>query len=96
MSQRLNKDRYAVAPPWEQVSHAQNDREGDAPFEVFHHEAGLREKRSGHVWGGGAHRVRITGPAGHPKSTTFYGETAWSDAERYVRDAIHWYQRRGL
>lgn len=48
---------------------------------------------NGAIWHDGAHKVIITGPPGRPRSKTFIGETAWSDAERYIGDAVSWFAR---
>jgi len=48
---------------------------------------------NGVVWHHGCHKVVVTGPQPRPRSKTFIGETAWSQAERYAGDAISTLQR---
>jgi len=43
----------------------------------------------GNVWHDGCHRITVKGPKGRPRSKTFIGEMAWSEAQRYGSDAIH-------
>jgi hypothetical protein len=86
VSQRLNRDRYAVHGKW-------REQPSSNSLLYTYHVADLLEKGSGHVWHDGAHRVKITPPGvvkdwpRRIRSTTFYGESAWSDAERLIRDA---------
>jgi hypothetical protein len=53
----------------------------------------LYSERDRHVWGDGHHKVVVTGPQPRPKSKTFIGESAWSDAERYAGDVVAELQR---
>ena len=66
-------------------------------WELFATEtASLRDTRSGSVYREGAYRVRIERkPAlpNQPRTKTFKGETAWSHAESYARDARWWFNR---
>lgn len=89
MSQRLDKDRYAVEGPWTQQVCGPS---GETLRGVLYYRAGLLDKRLGHVWDDGAHRVKVLGPSKY-RSATFYGETAWSDAARLIDD-VAWEQRQ--
>jgi hypothetical protein len=51
------------------------------------------QETNGVIWHDGCHKVVVTGPQPRPKSKTFIGETAWSDAERYASDVIAQLQR---
>jgi hypothetical protein len=50
--------------------------------------ADLTDTRTGHVYREGAYRVRFPRKVEGFRAKTFYGETAWSDAERLARDAL--------
>lgn len=50
-------------------------------------------ERDRYTWGGGYHKVHVTGPQPRPRSKAFIGETAWSDAERYAEDVVSDLQR---
>lgn len=89
MSQRLNKDRYAVHGGWRRASGWSGLVEvptGVKPAVIDVQVADLLEVRSGHVWSNGAYRVTLTNVP-DMRSKTFYGETAWCDAARHARDA---------
>lgn len=95
MSQRLNPDRYKVHGDWEHVS---NTEWGRVPDGVTYQIADLLEVRSGHIWHAGAHKVTLdkaTRETTGMKSTTFYGESAWSDANRYIDDVYYKLRRNG-
>src|SRR5690606_1272496 len=93
--------RYAVHGAWrEQI---RTEWGYPMPAGVRYFVADLLEKRSGHVWSSGAHKVQIEKLAGttraqtgQPRSRTFYGESAWRDAARYVEDYDWWLKRREL
>jgi hypothetical protein len=79
--QRLNPQRYAVHGAWRRVA-AWRGPHGQVTVEV----ADLLEKSSNHVWHSGAYRVTLKDVPGM-RSKTFYGESAWSAAERYASEA---------
>lgn len=55
----------------------------------------LRSERDhGYVFPDGHHRVVVYGPRPKPRTKSFYGETAWSDANRYAGDCATELQRR--
>lgn len=93
MSQRLGKN-YAVHGAFRERSETDW---GPVPEGARYFVADLLEKRSGHVWQNGAHKVQITTKRpGAPRSRTFYGESAWSDAARYIDDFENWLRRQEL
>ena len=53
----------------------------------------LVDSRGGYRYDRGAYRVTVTGPEGHPRTKTFRGESAWSQAACYARDAVQWLNR---
>lgn len=92
MRTRLNIDRYSVHGEWRRCA-SLSAPERAAAIEVY--SADLLEKRSGHIWTAGAHKVVLTKITGW-RTKTFYGETSWSDAARYAGDAAtacgrHWW-----
>jgi hypothetical protein len=55
----------------------------------------LRSERDhGYVWMGGHHKVVVSGPQPRPRTKTFIGESAWSNAERYAGDVVSDLQRK--
>ena len=48
----------------------------------------LDARNRGVTMSGGAYRVRVEGPGPAPRTKTFLGETAWSDAERLAQDHL--------
>jgi hypothetical protein len=87
MSQRTGP-RYKVEGPFR--PEAETDW-GPVPDGVSYSVGDLREV-SGHLWREGAHKValsaevrRITGM----RSKTFYGESAWNEAARYIEDVAN-------
>lgn len=78
----MNTKRYQVVLPWGGIAH-----EGS----FFIQEADLLDKVTGRTYVGGAQRVvdarndmkPVKGKGG---TSPFAGETAWSDAERLMRD----------
>jgi hypothetical protein len=88
--------RYMILPDWSVESTTTID-DGETKGAVITVEtASLKDTRSGHVYAQGAYRVRVrcepTRPD-QPRTRTFKGETAWSQAERYAEDT-RWYFRR--
>lgn len=62
-----------------------------------------RDTRNGTVYTDGCHKVYVTTPSakhsrkpGTPRSKTFYGESAWSNAARYAEDARWWFERQAM
>jgi hypothetical protein len=82
MSQRLDKDRYALEGAWRCADSWVDAFGATITVDV----CDIRELRASFVWRNGAYRVRIAGIPGF-KSKTFYGEMAWADATRYASDA---------
>jgi hypothetical protein len=83
--------RYEVTGPWsiETINHY-------AGASVTTEIADLRDKRNGQVYRQGAYRVRVRCHpvlSGQPRTKSFYGETAWSDAARYADDALWWFRQ---
>lgn len=76
----MNTQRYSVVPPWTLFQ-----TQGTYSIEV----ADLLDKRTGRTYQEGAQRVvdshgkPVKGKGG---TSPFAGETAWSDAERLMRD----------
>lgn len=60
--------------------------------------ADCRDKRDGHVYGGGTYRVSVEGPQPKPRTKRWYGEMAWASAARYEDDAFWQFRReaRGI
>lgn len=90
--------RYSVEGPWQEadrsdVTFYNDDR--DRITHVLTEYATLRDNRGGWTYPNGAYRVRITGyrPSDCPRGKTFRGESAWSQADCYARDAV-WALRR--
>ena len=53
----------------------------------------LVDTRTGTTYPEGAYKVCVSGPSGKPRTRTFKGETAWSHAASYARDAVSWLNR---
>lgn len=81
------RNRYRVVGEWTQrQSSVAYDHNGVRLVSRIE-EADLQEGEHGYRWAGGAQRVRFErDEAPNPRGRTFKGETAWSDAERYVMD----------
>jgi hypothetical protein len=61
---------------------------GPVPEGISYSVSDLREV-SGHLWRGGAHKVALSAEVREitgMKSKTFYGESAWAEAARYIDD----------
>ena len=84
-----NTQRYKPAPPWSVDS--QYEVEG---ILITTESADLKERHTGRlVMVEGARRVTFQAVSGDavwpepkPRAKSFYGESAWSDAQRFVRD----------
>jgi hypothetical protein len=72
--------RYKAQGPW--------SVDKDLGWGVIIESADALDTRTGIVYGEGAMRVRVNGKAPRGKGGTvpFYGETAWSDAQRLAED----------
>lgn len=89
MKTRIDPAKYAIEGAWRHRA----DRHGlietateVKPAVISVKVADLLEKGLGHLWPEGAYKVQLTNVPGM-RTKTFYGETAWSDAERYASDA---------
>jgi hypothetical protein len=82
VSQRLGK-RYKIVPGtwWKATTY---DYGTPLPEGVEYSCADLTDGT--HTYTDGAHRVKLPKGDHGLRSTTFYGETAWSDAVRLIRD----------
>jgi hypothetical protein len=61
---------------------------------VWIEQADMLDKKLGTVYPGAAIRVVVKGTTGCPRTKTFYGEMAWSNATRYANDAASWFDQR--
>lgn len=87
MSQRTGKN-YKV----DQASWDRRDRYdyGDVPDGCEYWVADLIDSH-GYRWRSGAHKIKVPKhPSCRVRSTTYYGETAWSDAARALNDYANW------
>jgi hypothetical protein len=84
MSQRTGKN-YAVHGSFRQRDEYDY---GPVPDGITYSVADLIE-RGQHIWSNGAHKVALSvevRSATGMKSKTFYGESAWNEAARYIDD----------
>ncbi len=87
-------NRYTITTPFSDAYH-----QSYGPFIIQH--ADIRDTRTGHTYQDGAYRVldsRTDKPARRGKGGThpFYGERAWSDAERLAGDLFYAERMAGL
>jgi hypothetical protein len=86
--------RYTATGPWDVEADVQiDDYDGEQAGRVVTKSGPLRDDRTGTVYAEGAWNVTVDGPKGHPRSKTFDGESAWSNARRYADDAAYWIRR---
>jgi hypothetical protein len=81
--------RYRIEGDWTELRRTEVEGFGaDRVAGVLIYEtATLVDSRGGHRYDQGAHRIRVESKlAGKPRTKTFQGETAWSQAESYERD----------
>ena len=71
--------RYKVSSGWVVIR-----EQGPCVIET----ADLTDTRTGHVYEDGAYRVRMTRKLEGWRTKTFKGESAWSAADCYARDAV--------
>jgi hypothetical protein len=84
VSQRTGK-RYSVEGPFRPRDETDW---GPVPVGIQYSVADLREV-SGQLWPEGAHRVQLSADVRQVtgmRSRTFYGESAWAEAARYIDD----------
>lgn len=79
-----NYRRYEVVSDWYRSFDSIDYAVGD--IVIIIEDADLRDKQNGKVYEGGASRVRVEGPGPKVRPKVFFGESAWSDAERYASD----------
>jgi hypothetical protein len=81
--------RYRIEGPWERVSEEKVvDFYGERSWFVVIERTGLTDTRGGHYYADGAYRVSVTGPSPKPRTKTFKGEMAWSQAQNYADDCL--------
>lgn len=85
--------RYEVISAWREVERetvVSGSWGEDRPdVLVIHETADIRDPRGGWTYREGAHRVRsFRGGRSFKRLRTFYGETAWMDAERMFSDIV--------
>jgi len=88
-----NYKRYEVASPWRAVDEMDVGHGCGDPRAVVVEIADLRDKQTGDVWRQGAYRVRPVMRPGF-KPAVYFGETAWSDAQRKADDETFAQRRR--
>jgi hypothetical protein len=80
-----NYKRYEIAGKWRVVTSDEVGFDCGDPDDVVVQEADLRDKQTSQVYLRGAYRVSpVLARAFKPK--VFFGESAWSDAQRYAGD----------
>lgn len=78
--------RYTIEGPWrEEESRLVTDYNLENQWTITKETATLMDNHGGMRYECGAYRVRVKGP-NPPRTKTFRGETAWSDAERLMGD----------
>lgn len=79
--------RNKATGPW--VLDREQTVQGDSgEWTIITEQADMLDTKLGTTYIGGAYRVRVEGPGPAPRTKTFLGETAWSDAERLAYDHI--------
>lgn len=78
--------RYAPTGSWRTAYHDRFDT-GDAEASVTIEIADCRDQRGGRTYSDGTFRVTLKNVPGM-RSRTFYGESAWSNAQRLGNDAL--------
>lgn len=79
--------RYAPTGSWHTAFHMSFTNDDDSTSSVTVEIADCRDQRGGRTYTDGTFRVTLRNITGM-RSKTYYGESAWSNAQRLANDAL--------